>query len=387
MNHAIIVAAGNSTRMKGENKILADINGTPILGHTLMVFEGCQDISSITVVAKKALFSDVRKIRDSCRISKLESVIEGGLERQDSVFNGLGSLKNCKDKDIIVVHNGSNPMVKREEISKCIEEAREHGASVCAFPLKDTIKKVKGGFVENTLDRSGIWQIQTPQCVQFKIFKDAFSNAKKNKLRVTDDASLVEAFGEKVKIVPCSNQNFKITTPQDLEMARKMMGQKNGAATFVGLGQDSHRFSLKKKALVIGGHTIPNEPGLEANSDGDIILHALFNAISSAMGGRSLGISADEICKKGVTDSREYLVPLLDRMKKGNISIGNISISIEAKKPRLEQHHDAIKESLCRILAIHPSNIGLTFTTGEGLTSFGRGEGMGGLWIVTLRYR
>ena len=330
------------------------------------------------------MMGDIKKIRDACGISKLNSIIEGGKERQDSVFNGLSLLEDCSDKDIIVVHNGSNPFITPDEISACIAEAKKHGAAVCAFPLKDTIKKVKAGFVENTLDRADIWQMQTPQCVQYRIFKDAFSNAKKNKLRVTDDVALVEALGKKVKIVPCSSQNIKITTPGDLETARKIMGQKNVVASLVGLGQDSHQFSEKRKPLVIGGYVIPKEQGLEANSDGDIILHALFNALSSAMGGRSLGITADKMCKKGVTNSKEYLGPLLDKMKKEDITIGNISISIEAKKPRLEQHHDRIKESLCRILAIHPSTIGLTFTSGEGLTSFGKGEGMQCFCTVSL---
>ena len=144
----------------------------------------------------------------------------------------------------------------------------------------------------------------------------------------------------------------------------------------MGLGQDSHRFSEMKKPLVLGGYAVPNERGLEANSDGDVILHALFNAISSALGGRSLGITADEMCKKGITDSRKYLKAIIKRMNAEKLAIGNISLCIEAKKPKLEQHHDSIKKSLCTILAIGEGQIGLTFTSGEGLTGFGRGEGM-----------
>ena len=139
------------------------------------------------------------------------------------------------------------------------------------------------------------------------------------------------------------------------------------------------------KKLVIGGYTIPHELGLEANSDGDIVLHALFNAISSALGGRSLSITADSMCKKGVTDSSKYLKPLLEEMRAKGYSVGNVSVSIEAKKPKLEPHHDNIKKSLCRILGVSSGQVGLTFTSGEGLTGMGRGEGMGCVCVVTLR--
>ncbi len=387
MNRAIIVAAGSSARMNGTNKILAEISGIPLIVHTLEKFQHCDDIDSITIVSQKHLYNDIEKIKDHFKITKIKNIIAGGRERQDSVFNGLNSLENCNDNDIIVVHNGSNPLVKIGEISACITAARKHGAAVLAFPLKDTIKKVKDGLVESTLDRNNIWQMQTPQCVQYGIFKDAFANAKMKKMVATDDVAMVEAIGRKVKIVPCSTRNFKITTPEDLEMARKIMGKNVSATTLIGLGLDSHRFSEKKKPLVIGGYTIPGERGLEANSDGDIVLHALFNAISSALGGRSLGITADKMFGRGITDSREYLMPLLDSMEKLNFSIGNVSVSIEAKKPRLEQHHDNIKESLCNILGISKNQVGITFTSGEGLTGFGRGEGMQCFCVVNFRWK
>ncbi len=382
MNHAIVVAAGNSTRMQGTNKILADVGGKSVLARTLGVFEKCNDINTITVVTQKQFFDDVKTIRKKYGIKKIKDIVEGGKERQDSVFSGVSSLKETKEGDIVVVHNGSNPLVEAVEISSCISEAIEHGAAVCAFPLKDTIKKVADGFVEETLSREGVWQMQTPQCVQYGIFKRALEKARKEKKYYTDDVALVEAIGKKVKIVQCSYKNIKITTPDDLEIAEKLLGS---VMTRMGIGQDHHRFVVKgNKKLVIGGYVIPNEQGLEANSDGDIILHALFNAMSSALGGRSLSVTADVMCKKGITDSSKYLEPVLSAMKHQCYRIGNISISIEAKKPKLEPHHDSIKNSLCRILGISLEQAGLTFTTGEGLTGMGGGEGMGCMCIVTL---
>jgi 2-C-methyl-D-erythritol 4-phosphate cytidylyltransferase / 2-C-methyl-D-erythritol 2,4-cyclodiphosphate synthase len=383
MNHAIIVSAGNSTRMQGVNKTLAKISGKSVLAHTLLVFEKCDDVDSITVVTQKQFFKEVSAMQEKYSIKKLKNIIEGGKERQDSVFSGVESIKNAKDNDVIAIHNGSNPMVKSQEISHCIAEAKKHGAAVCAFPLKDTIKRVSNGFVKETIPREGIWQMQTPQCVQYGIFRKAKDASRKQKKYYTDDAALVEAIGKKVKIVQCSNKNVKITTPDDLEIAQKMLGT---GMTKMGIGQDHHRFALKgKKPLVIGGYVIPNEVGLEANSDGDIVLHALFNAISSALGGRSLSITADSMCKNGITDSSKYLEPLLKEMRMKGFSVGNVSVSIEAKKPKLEPHHDKIKASVCSILGVSLDTVGLTFTSGEGLTGMGRGEGMACMCIATLK--
>jgi 2-C-methyl-D-erythritol 4-phosphate cytidylyltransferase/2-C-methyl-D-erythritol 4-phosphate cytidylyltransferase/2-C-methyl-D-erythritol 2,4-cyclodiphosphate synthase len=381
MTHAIILAAGRSSRMNGVNKIIALLAGKPVLAHVIEKFQQCEDVDSVIVVTQKDLFNEVELIKKNNHFTKIKNLVEGGRERQDSVFNGFSSLKNMEEEDIVVVHNGSNAFVSVDEINECVSEAKKHGAAVCAFPLKDTIKKVGNGFVKQTLSRENVWQMQTPQCVHYGIFRRAMENAKKQKKYYTDDVALVEAIGKKVKIVQCSSKNFKITTPDDLEMAEKLLG----GATKVGIGQDHHRFvEGRKKPLVIGGYIVPNEIGLEAKSDGDIVLHALFNAISSAMGGRSLSITADSMLGKGITDSSQYLLPLLKEMKNNGWAIGNISCSIEAKHPKLEPHHDRIKESICRILGIEEHQIGLTFTSGEGLTGMGRGEGMGCVCIVAL---
>ncbi|MBI2656417.1 2-C-methyl-D-erythritol 2,4-cyclodiphosphate synthase [Candidatus Woesearchaeota archaeon] len=165
-----------------------------------------------------------------------------------------------------------------------------------------------------------------------------------------------------------------------------MLKRNNVNTTFrIGFGQDSHKFSQNKnKKLVLGGFTIPNEIGLEANSDGDVVLHALFNSISSAIGERSLGYYSDEMCKKGVTDSKEYLKVILNKLNQKNLKINNVSISIEAKKPKLEKYTDKIKDSISKILKLEKQNIGIAYTSGEGLTDFGKGKGMQCFVVVTV---
>ena len=388
MNFAIIIAAGKSRRM-GEkiNKVFLPLLNNPMIYHTIKNFQDCSLIDEITIVAQKNYFNKINQIKKEYKFNKIKNVVEGGKERQDSVHNGLISIKNAKENDIVVVHNGSNPLVKEKEIIESINAAKQYGASVCCFPLKDTIKKIKNDFVEKTINRKNVYQVQTPQAIKYGLFMDSFRNVKKKKLKFTDDVSLVEALGKKVKIVDCSYENIKITTEDDLRIAEGILMRRNNMIVNfrVGFGQDSHKFSSNKnKKLVLGGYAIRNEIGLEANSDGDVILHALFNAVSSAIGEKSLGYYADEMYKRGIVDSREYLRVILDKMNEKNLKINNVSISIEAKKPKLEQYTDKIKASLSNLLKIDKESIGITYTSGENLSEFGKGHGIACTSIVAL---
>ena len=388
MNFAIIVAAGKSKRMgKNVNKIFLPLLNKPMIYYSIKAFQDCNLIDEIIVVVQKTDIKKINEIKQKYNFAKIKKIVGGGKERQGSVCNGLMSIRNAKNSDVIVVHNGSNPLVKENEISGCINEAKKYGAAVAAFQLKDTIKKISNGFVEKTIDRQNIYQMQTPQAIKYSLFIEAFKNARKKNLKVTDDVALVEALGKKIKIVPCSYENIKITTEDDLRIAEGILMKRNNISPSfrIGFGQDSHKFSTNKnKKLVLGGYIIKNEIGLEANSDGDVILHALFNAISSAIGERSLGYYSDALCKKGVTDSKEYLKIILNKLNQKNMKVNNAVISIEASRPRLEAHTDKIKNSLSKILDLEKEKIGVTYTSGEDLTAFGQGKGMQCFVVVSL---
>lgn len=368
------------------NKVFLLLLNKPIIYYTIKAFQDCNLIDEIIIVTQKYDIKKINEIKQKYNFNKIKKIVVGGKERQDSVYNGLISIKNAKNDDIVVVNNGSNPLVKQNEIIECVNATKKYQAAVVGFPLKDTIKKISNDFVEKTIDRGNIFQIQTPQAVKYRLFIEAFKNAKKKNLKFTDDVALVEALGKKVKIVPCSYENIKITTQEDLKIAEGILIQKNTPINFrIGFGQDSHKFSLNKnKKLILGGYIVPNETGLEANSDGDIILHALFNAISSAIGERSLGYYTDEMCKKGITDSKEYLKIILNKLNQKSMKINNVSIMIEASKPKLEPHTEKIKNSLSKIVKLNKENIGITYTSGDKLTSFGQGKGMQSFVVVSL---
>ena len=155
----------------------------------------------------------------------------------------------------------------------------------------------------------------------------------------------------------------------------------------IGQGQDSHAFAIdKNKKLVLGGVVIEKARGLSARSDGDVVLHSLCNALSSAIGGDSLGTWADELClKRGVRDSRVYVEKIMERVSEVGFVVGNVSVSIEAKYPHISlEVIQAMKNKIASLLDIQPEMVGITFTSGDGLTSFGRGKGIQAFGIVLL---
>lgn len=153
----------------------------------------------------------------------------------------------------------------------------------------------------------------------------------------------------------------------------------------IGIGLDSHRLNEgTKKKLILGGVEISKDYYLIADSDGDVIIHSLCNALSTAIGGGSLDTWAGEMFKKGVTDSREFLKVIVDQVKKKGLKINNAAIMVEAGKPKLEGFRKQMQLSLAKLLGIEADKVGIAFTTGEGLTAFGRGEGIQALTIVSL---
>lgn len=153
----------------------------------------------------------------------------------------------------------------------------------------------------------------------------------------------------------------------------------------VGIGQDSHQFSKAKKPLVLGGITVSKSGGMMGNSDSDVILHSLCNALSSATGGDSLGTWSDEMCSAGITDSKKYVEIIADRVKAEGFKVGNVSIAVEAKKPYIDlKDSDRMKQVIVGILGISKKQVGITFTSGEGLTPFGKGLGIQSICQVLI---
>ena len=218
---AIIVAAGAGVRMGGLDKLFAEVGGMPLLARTIQAFDACVSVDEIIVVASDANLDRCWKLAKSLGFKKVTQVVPGGARRQDSVLQGLAQVK---DSPWVIIHDGVRPFVDDALISAGLAAAREHGAAVAAVPVKDTIKVVNAdGLVRNTPARESLWAAQTPQVFQTELIRNAYQDAFGD---VTDDAMLLERLGQPVKVYQGSNDNIKVTTPEDLDLAECILARR-----------------------------------------------------------------------------------------------------------------------------------------------------------------
>lgn len=223
---ALIPAAGMGKRMGASiNKQYLQLDGRPILAHTISVFEQSPQIDGICLVIPADEISFCREqVVEAGGFTKVIEIVPGGRERQNSVMNGLKALKRVMSPDdVVLIHDGVRPLISSQLLRDSIAVAREHDGALVAVPAKDTIKTVHNGFVTDTPDRETLWQAQTPQAFRFSIIYQAHCSAEEAGVSGTDDASLVERCNGQVRIVPGDYRNIKITTPEDLILAEAFL--------------------------------------------------------------------------------------------------------------------------------------------------------------------
>ena len=215
---AIIVAAGESRRMGNRDKVFAPLGGKPLLARVIDAFERCGAVDEIVIVVNDASREKCRRLAAGEKYSKVMGICSGGERRQDSVRAGLRNLGQCH---WVIVHDGARPLVTVDLIEQGLVEARETGAAVAAVPVTDTIKVMEDDrIVHQTPPRQNLWAVQTPQVFRIDIITEAYRKAKGE---VTDDASLVEQLGYKVKLYMGTYDNIKITTSDDLALAEILL--------------------------------------------------------------------------------------------------------------------------------------------------------------------
>ena len=212
---AVIVAAGTASRMGGIDKVMAPLDGEPMIVRTVRTFQTCEAVKEIVIVTREDL---ITKITSLCgKFDKVTAVVVGGKDRAESVRNGLGMLS--KKVKLVAVQDGARPLITDAVIDRTIRAAHTYGAAAPAIPVKDTIKVVAGGIVTATPDRNALKAIQTPQVFDFHLLKGALKKAYEEGAAITDDCSAVERLGMSVKIVEGDERNIKVTTPLDLKIA------------------------------------------------------------------------------------------------------------------------------------------------------------------------
>lgn len=223
MNVAIIVAAGQGLRFGGARpKQFQELAGTPVIFHTLSKFEQCAVIDCTIVVLRPNDLEVFNSLASKRQINKVANLVKGGASRAESVWLGLQVVDSSKAR-IVAVHDGVRPLVTVDEISRTVSEAEKSGAAILAAPVRDTIKQVDGSRVKATLDRSTLLHALTPQCFRYELLYRAYDEQRDLWDQATDDSFLVEQIGATVQIVEGSERNIKITNPEDLEIAERMM--------------------------------------------------------------------------------------------------------------------------------------------------------------------
>ena len=216
---AVIVAAGTASRMGGIDKVMAELDGEPMIVRTVRTFQNCDAIKEIVVVTREDLILPIMRL--CAGMDKVQAVICGGDSRQKSVQLGLNAMSN-KVK-LVAVQDGARPLITEAVIDRTVRAAHTYGAAAPAIPVKDTIKVVSGGVVMETPDRATLQAVQTPQVFDFDLLRGALKKAYEDGAAVTDDCSAVERLGMSVKIVEGDERNIKVTTPMDLKIAKLLL--------------------------------------------------------------------------------------------------------------------------------------------------------------------
>ena len=216
---AVIVAAGNASRMGGIDKVMAKVGGEPMIVRTVRAFQASGVIREIVVVTRPDLMQAVMGL---CRdFDKVTAVVSGGKDRQESVELGLNALS--EKVKLAAIHDGARPFITDAVIDRTVRAASSYGAAAPAIPVKDTIKTVQGGVVINTPERKTLQAVQTPQVFDFDMLRGALKKARQDEVEITDDCSAVEHMGFSVKIVEGDERNLKITTSLDLKLAEILL--------------------------------------------------------------------------------------------------------------------------------------------------------------------
>lgn len=218
---AVIVAAGSSRRMGGENKLLMPLCGRPVLAHTLEAFECSRAVRDIVLVCREQDMETYRALAESSRITKLRTMVQGGATRTDSVLAGVSA--SPEDAALVAVHDGARPLVSDKVITDAVRAATESGAAAPVVPVKDSIKRIEDGNIAADVARSTLAAVQTPQVFRKDLLRRALTSAAERGYSFTDDCAAVESLGTIVKATHGSYQNIKITTPEDILVAEALL--------------------------------------------------------------------------------------------------------------------------------------------------------------------
>lgn len=379
---AIIVGAGRGHRFGGPlPKQYRQLAGVPVVRHALRAFVDHPAVSQVVAVIHP---DDQDLFEQAAAGLSIAGHTPGGAERQDSVRLGLefaARLSGGSPPEFVLIHDAARPFVSERLISESIAALKSAPGAVPALAVADTLKRGVDDLVQETVDRSGLYRVQTPQAFRFTDIMAAHASAKGQTL--TDDAAVAEAAGLAVALVPGDDNNFKITTEADLMRAEHILA---AGETRTGFGFDVHRFEAGDTVRLCGVD-IPFEQKLKGHSDADVGLHALTDAILGAVGEGDIGqhFPPTEAKWKGA-ESHIFLAHAGDLVRDRNAAIVNVDVTIICEAPKVGPHRQAMAARIAEILNIDAGRVNVKATTTERLGFTGRGEGIAAQAVASVRY-
>jgi len=362
-NYFVILAAGKSKRFHRKlAKQFYNYKNKEIIDYSVEKSLNSNLFKKIVIVTNNLKHLKKKKY------SKSISLIKGGKERSDSSLIALKYLKKYKPKNIFI-HDAARPNFSIKLLKKIAKNLNKNKAIVPVISSKDSIKyKIKSQIFNLNKDKSFL--TQTPQAFKFK---ELYNLATKEKTKVSDEATLFINNNHKVKFIPGENKNNKITYLSDIETSK----------TYYGIGFDIHKL-IKNKRLYLGGVKIPFHSGLKGHSDGDVILHAIIDAILGATRKKDIGTYFPNTKKFKNIRSPKMLKPIIDNIKKSNFSINNLDINLICEQPKVSKYRDKIINSISKLTSLGKNQINLKGKTVEKLGLIGKEKAIACEVIISI---
>jgi 2-C-methyl-D-erythritol 4-phosphate cytidylyltransferase/2-C-methyl-D-erythritol 2,4-cyclodiphosphate synthase len=396
----VMPAAGSGSRFGGD----APKQYTPLAGRTVLEWALAPFLADthcahivVALAADDSAFEPLARRLGALHGARLSSVT-GGAQRSQSVRNALGALASrAAADDWVLVHDAARPCLSAQDLERLLRSASSHAVGgLLAVPAADTLKRARGGatsdpVVGDTVERSGLWRALTPQMFRYGRLCAALDAAHTAGRWPTDEAQALEWQGEQPLLVAGAATNFKITTGADLALAATVLrararqsGEREGAVMRTGSGFDVHAFG-PGEFIMLGGVRVPHSHGVRAHSDGDVVLHALCDALLGAAGLGDIGEHFQDTDPKWRgADSGRFVAAVRAMLEAQELTVLNVDITVVAQTPRVAPFRGAIRQRVAQLLALAEERVNIKATTTEGLGFLGRAEGIAAQAVVLL---
>jgi 2-C-methyl-D-erythritol 4-phosphate cytidylyltransferase / 2-C-methyl-D-erythritol 2,4-cyclodiphosphate synthase len=386
---AIIAAAGAGRRLGAARpKQLLDIGGGSMLQHSVKAFLGHPRVSDIVLVLPQGQTSFLVALDGSMpepRSLPPIRIVSGGDRRQDSVANGFDAVSAAAD--VVLIHDAARPFVPADLIDRTIDAAATYGAAIAALQSRDTVKRVAAdGRITETIPRETIYLAQTPQGFRRDVLSAAIEMGRSG-VDATDEAALAERAGYHVHVVDGDPGNMKITTEEDLDVARRRMsgGTSSAGLQVVGTGYDLHRL-VDGRPLVIGGVTLASDKGALGHSDADVACHAATDAILGAACLGDIGRHfPDSDPRWKDADSVALLRDAARMARERGYAVVNLDLTVVLERPKIKDAIDEMRSRIAAAIGVDRSRVSIKGKTNEGVDAIGRGEAIAAHAVALLR--